>query len=119
MNGIPNEHLRVAALESCWYMKSQLLRDTDWASMAYSLEVRTPLVDWILLSCAAPRIARYGLTKQDMARTPMQSLPDDVLNRAKSGFTVPVRKWLLSDQSEYSSARGLRGWARYIYDFHQ
>ena len=77
VNGIPNEHLRVTALESCWYMKNQLLRDTDWASMAHSLEVRTPLVDWTLLNRVAPLIARYGLTKQDMARTPMKSLPDD------------------------------------------
>jgi hypothetical protein len=42
--GIQDEHLRVTALSSCWYMRNQLLRDTDWASMAHSLEVRTPLV---------------------------------------------------------------------------
>lgn len=116
VNGIQNEHLRVTALESCWYMKNQLLRDTDWASMAHSLEVRTPLVDWTLLNRMAPAIARHGLSKQDMAQTPTKPLPDDLLNRAKSGFTVPVRKWLLSDRPEYTSARGLRGWAQYVYD---
>ena len=36
---------RVAALEASLYMRNQLLRDTDWASMAHSLEVRVPLVD--------------------------------------------------------------------------
>src|SRR5215510_1014685 len=36
---------RIAVLESSLYMRNQLLRDTDWASMAHSLEVRVPLVD--------------------------------------------------------------------------
>ena len=40
---------RVATLESSLYMRNQLLRDTDWASMAHSLEVRVPLVDTELL----------------------------------------------------------------------
>ena len=34
-------------------MRNQLLRDTDWASMAHGLEVRVPLVDSVLLSSAA------------------------------------------------------------------
>jgi asparagine synthase (glutamine-hydrolysing) len=40
---------KVAALEACLYLRNQLLRDTDWASMAHSLEVRVPLVDATLL----------------------------------------------------------------------
>ncbi|WP_263840194.1 asparagine synthase (glutamine-hydrolyzing) [Salinibacter sp.] len=117
-DGISNEHLRVTALESCWYMRSQLLRDTDWASMARSLEVRTPLVDHHLLSQVAPLVAHHGLTKQDMARTPAEPLPEDLLDRPKSGFTVPVREWLLQDRPEYEDARGLRGWAQYVYNRH-
>jgi asparagine synthase (glutamine-hydrolysing) len=114
--GIENEHLQVTALESSWYMRNQLLRDTDWASMAHSLEVRTPLVDWTLLSDVAPMVARHGLTKQDMANTPARPLPEDLLERPKSGFTVPVREWLLTDRPDYEEARGLRGWAQYIYN---
>jgi asparagine synthase (glutamine-hydrolysing) len=113
---ISSEHLRVTALESCWYMRNQLLRDTDWASMAHSLEVRTPLVDNELLSRVAPLVARHGLSKQDMARTPTESLPQDLLDRPKSGFTVPVREWLLRDRPEYEDARGLRGWAQYVHN---
>jgi asparagine synthase (glutamine-hydrolysing) len=113
---IENEHLRVTALESSWYMRNQLLRDTDWASMAHSLEVRTPLVDHTVLSRVAPLVARSGLTKQDMARVPKNSLPEDLLGRPKSGFTVPVREWLLGDRPEYESARGLRGWAQHVYE---
>jgi asparagine synthase (glutamine-hydrolysing) len=113
---IKNDHLRVTALESCWYMRNQLLRDTDWASMAHSLEVRTPLVDYTLLRRLAPLIAKHGLSKNDMARTPTQSLPPDLLDRPKSGFMVPMREWLLADQPEYENARGRRGWVQYVYD---
>lgn len=36
-------HFKVSALEAIHYMRNQLLRDTDWASMSASLEVR---VQW-------------------------------------------------------------------------
>src|SRR6185436_8118432 len=45
---------RVASLEASLYMRNQLLRDADWASMAHSVEVRTPLVDIALLRQIAP-----------------------------------------------------------------
>jgi asparagine synthase (glutamine-hydrolysing) len=45
---------KVAVLESSLYMRNQLLRDADWASMAHSLEVRVPLVDATLLKATAP-----------------------------------------------------------------
>ena len=48
---------RVATLEASLYMRNQLLRDTDWASMAHSLEVRVPLVDAVLLA----KLAGMGL----------------------------------------------------------
>ena len=52
---------KVASLESSIYMRNQLLRDTDWASMAHSLEVRVPLVDAVLLRAdTAPYSAKNG-----------------------------------------------------------
>jgi asparagine synthase (glutamine-hydrolysing) len=51
-----------------------------------------------------------------MANTPARPLPEDLLERPKSGFTVPVREWLLTDRPDYEEARGLRGWAQYIYN---
>src|SRR5262249_48207315 len=51
------EHAQVAALESCWYMRHQLLRDTDWASMAHGLEVRVPFVDFVLIERLGAAIA--------------------------------------------------------------
>ncbi len=114
-DGVEDEHLQVTALESSCYMRNQLLRDTDWASMAHSLEVRTPLVDWALLRRLVPLIAQHGLSKTDIARTPTKSLPSDLLDRPKSGFRIPVTEWLRVEQSEYRNTRGMRGWLRYVY----
>ncbi len=108
--------LKISALESMWYMRNQLLRDTDWASMAHSLEVRVPLVDVALLRAVAPLlVARPDLGKHSLAETPARPLPDAILHRPKTGFTTPVRQWMLEDGTVAPSDRGLRGWARQVY----
>ncbi len=87
---------RVATLESSLYMRNQLLRDTDWASMAHSLEVRTPLVDSVLLDRLAPlgvgAIRDAG--KRLLARAPSQPVPAAITDRPKTGFTTPVAAWM-------------------------
>ena len=115
-DGLETDRLKVTALESAWYMRHQLLRDTDWASMAHSLEVRVPLVDWELLQAMASLLAAdSSLGKQDMARTPSTPLPEIILRREKTGFSIPVREWMLADQAVSAQDRGLRGWARFVY----
>src|SRR6185312_15459001 len=59
---------KVATLESSLYMRNQLLRDTDWASMAHGLEVRVPLVDPRVLDRLGPAIASSAPpSKKDLA----------------------------------------------------
>jgi asparagine synthase (glutamine-hydrolysing) len=106
ISGVTDSRSKVSLLESAWYMRNQLLRDADWAGMAHSLEIRTPLVDAALFT----KIAGRGFTKPDMARSPKIPLPNSVLNRPKTGFSIPVRNWM-QDQSE----RGVRGWAKSVY----
>ena len=116
VQGIQEPEIKVGLLQSIHYMRNQLLRDTDWASMAHSLEVRTPLVDWTLLQNVAPLRARFPeIDKQAMARTPRIPPPADVLQRRKTGFGIPVRHWLLQDLPTYND-RGLRGWAQFVAD---
>lgn len=109
---IPTDHGKVSALELIWYMRNQLLRDSDWAGMAHSLEIRTPLVDAFLFR----EIAALGASKQDMAAAPVTPLPDNVLNRPKTGFYLPVRDWLMGEETNGVLDRGYRGWARMVYD---
>jgi asparagine synthase (glutamine-hydrolysing) len=105
---------RVAALESSLYLRNQLLRDIDWASMAHSLEVRVPLVDAHLLQKIAPAlVTRRGRGKQILALAARPPLPDEVRLRRKTGFTLPIREWL---KREGVTEVGKRAWARKVYD---
>ncbi len=108
-------YARIAALESSLYLRNQVLRDIDWASMAHSLEVRVPLVDAHLLRRLAPAlVTRQGRGKQLLADAPRPPLPHAVRNRRKTGFTVPMREWLR--QQDGAAEFGKRGWARRVYE---
>lgn len=106
---------RVCALESANYMRNQLLRDADWASMAHSLELRTPLVDSVLLKQVAPymrnMLAAGG--KAALAAAPSKPLPQKVLARSKTGFVVPTGKWIAEDEKALAVNKGQasRQWA--------
>lgn len=106
--GIKAPRLKVSALEMAFYMRNQLLRDSDWAGMAHSLEIRTPLVDVELFRAVLALIkAGHPATKRDMAALPRPPLPDAVLQRPKTGFFIPVSNWLGEDS--------LLGWARRVH----
>jgi asparagine synthase (glutamine-hydrolysing) len=117
--GVNSPVNKVRALEMSWYMLNQLLRDADWAGMAHSLEIRVPLVDPVLLAGLAPALARAqgsdgAPDKAAMAATPMRKLPAAVLDRPKTGFFVPVERWIQESAergTRYPGGRGLRGWA--------
>ena len=113
--GIVSDRMKVSSLEINWYLRNQLLRDADWAGMAHSLEIRTPLVDVVLLKKLMPLLASaHPLTKQSLANSPARKLPASFLNRPKTGFKIPVREWLLQSNPEYASYRGYRGWAQAV-----
>ena len=106
-----NPFARVAALESSLYLRNQLLRDMDWASMAHSLEVRVPLVDTHLLRRIAPvLVTRRERGKQLLANAPHPPLPPEVRDRRKTGFTLPIKEWLGTKEL------GKRSWARKVYE---
>jgi len=106
---------RIATLESALYMRNQLLRDTDWASMAHSLEVRTPLVDAFLLRQLAPLLIVGGSkTKDYFAASARPPLPDYLRNRRKTGFSVPLKEWL--DLPPDGTTTRMRSWARHVFE---
>jgi asparagine synthase (glutamine-hydrolysing) len=108
---------RVAAMEAALFMRNQLLRDLDWASMAHSLELRVPLVDAFLLREVAPVVftSRRRDGKDLLARSPRTPLPAAILTRRKTGFTLPIRDWLAAEQNETSHVFGMRPWALFLY----
>jgi asparagine synthase (glutamine-hydrolysing) len=94
---------KVMVLEDAHYMRNQLLRDSDWAGMAQSLEIRVPLVDRSLTEHVAglAALGRLGNNKSALGQVLQPGLPAGILNRAKTGFTLPLWQWLRkSDEAQ-------------------
>lgn len=103
--------LAVGQIESMTYMRNQLLRDSDWASMAHSVELRTPLVDAHLLWQLQPLLGNFVRFpgKRLLANAPGRPLPESIINRRKTGFGIPVARWLAD--AGIAANDGSRGWA--------
>jgi asparagine synthase (glutamine-hydrolysing) len=134
------EHLRAATFLEPWFAKSNgsgvldasLLADTmtylpndllvkvDIASMAVSLEARSPFLDHHVIEFAASLPEEYKLrgltTKYLLKRVLKRLLPAENLERPKMGFGVPVGHWFRNEMngflrevllSEKAARRGL------------
>ena len=79
------------------YLPDDLLYKADIASMANSLELRAPLLDYELaeLALGLPDHLRLeGSTgKVALRRAFAADLPTEILSRGKAGFGVPVAQW--------------------------
>jgi asparagine synthase (glutamine-hydrolysing) len=86
----------VQALETRLYLRNQLLRDSDWASMAHSVELRVPFVDaWLQQAAAASGFAMArSLGKRGLVRRLAPGLPAELFDRRKTGFTLPSELYL-------------------------
>jgi asparagine synthase (glutamine-hydrolysing) len=108
--------LAIGQIESTTYLRNQLLRDSDWASMSHSVELRTPLVDSWLLQEMKPLLSSFSRfpNKRLLAEAPASPLPEALIRRAKTGFSIPVQAWL--KQMGRSSVDGgpSHAWAREV-----
>jgi asparagine synthase (glutamine-hydrolysing) len=79
------------------YLPEDILVKVDVASMAHSLEVRSPLLDHAFMETAAAiptdRKLGGGAAKRIYKDALRGWLPDRVLDRPKMGFAVPLREW--------------------------
>jgi asparagine synthase (glutamine-hydrolysing) len=86
----------VHVLETAGYMRNQLLRDADWASMAWSVELRVPLVDaWLRARLAGGGFApARNEGKAALVRQAAPELPAALWTRPKTGFYIPAAEWM-------------------------
>jgi asparagine synthase (glutamine-hydrolysing) len=108
--------LALSQIESMVYLRNQLLRDSDWASMDHSVELRTPLVDaWLLrdMHSLFGSFQHYP-NKRLLAQSPNHPLPEEILVRKKTGFGIPVRKWLIEMGVDEVGEGMSRGWAKHL-----
>lgn len=85
-------------------LPDNMLTKVDIASMANSLEVRAPMVDHHVMQLAASlptRLKLKGAIGKYILRKAVRGLiPDEVIERRKHGFDVPVDEWLRGDLKE-------------------
>jgi asparagine synthase (glutamine-hydrolysing) len=88
------------------YLPGDLLTKIDIATMAHSLEARSPFLDPAMMQFAASIPAPMklrGMQKKVVLRDALRSwLPDSILDRPKQGFSVPLAEWLRGDLRDYS-----------------
>jgi asparagine synthase (glutamine-hydrolysing) len=88
------------------YMSSDILTKVDRASMAFGLETRVPFLDNDVFAHAWSLPLKYkfnnNVSKFPLRKIVSKYIPDHIMERPKSGFSVPIDSWLREE---------LRPWA--------
>jgi len=87
------------------WLPDDLLVKADKMTMATSVELRVPLLDHKLLEFAASlppefKVRRFT-TKYIAKKVLEQRVPQEILNRRKTGFSVPYAAWLRNELREW------------------
>jgi asparagine synthase (glutamine-hydrolysing) len=97
-SGAKSDLERILAIDTKTYLPGDLLVKMDIATMAASLEGRSPLLDHKLIEFVSHLPAnmkfRRGVSKYLLRRLMRGVLPDEILQRPKMGFGVPVGQWM-------------------------
>jgi len=88
------------------WLAGDILVKADRMTMAHSLELRVPYLDREVMAVAA-RLARRekigaGTTKVALRQAMRGVLPQEVAERAKLAFPVPIGHWLRGEAGEYA-----------------
>jgi len=90
--------------DQTFYLPDCLMVKSDIASMANSLELRAPLMDFNLVEYAAQLPIQYrcsgSIGKWIMRETFKDLLPREILEKPKTGFSLPLGNWLREDLNE-------------------
>lgn len=88
------------------YLTDDILVKVDRMSMAVALECRAPLLDHKVLEFLAtvpPSLKlNNGVTKYLLKKSLEKKIPENILNRKKQGFRLPIEIWLKYDLKEYA-----------------
>jgi asparagine synthase (glutamine-hydrolysing) len=104
----PDHLSRIQYLDIKTYLTDDICTKVDRASMAVSLEVRSPLLDHHFMELAAriPSTLKLheGTTKYIFKEAVREMLPKQTLGRRKQGFGVPIGEWFRGEMKEMAHA---------------
>lgn len=90
-------------------LPDQVLAFVDRLSMAHSVEIRPPFLDHRLIEYAATLPGslkiRGGRVKHILKEALKDLLPDDLLDRPKEGFVLPINQWLQTQLDGFIAER--------------
>lgn len=96
------------AKDTVGYLPGDILTKVDRAAMSASLETRTPFLDSevVALAWRLPAEARIsgGTGKRVLRSILGKYVPDDLINRPKQGFSIPLDRWLRGELREWAEA---------------
>lgn len=88
-----------------YYLKDDLLVKVDRATMRYGLEARSPLLDYRLVEFALNLPVNLRMKKGHLKYLLRQALfhfvPEDLFDRPKQGFSIPLSQWLRNELKGY------------------
>jgi asparagine synthase (glutamine-hydrolysing) len=80
------------------YLPGDLLLKADIASMAHSLELRSPFLDHEVLELGVGSRPRKAVLREAFR----DLLPPEIVTRSKTGFGVPLARWFREDLRDYA-----------------
>ena len=97
---------RMLYVDTKTWLPDDLLVKADKMTMATSVELRVPLLDYQLLEFAAALPQEYKVSgwrlKRILKAALADSVPREILSRRKTGFPIPYDRWLREDLREFA-----------------
>jgi asparagine synthase (glutamine-hydrolysing) len=107
------------------YLPGDLMYKVDMASMANSLEVRSPFLDYRVIEFGLSLPSKYKVSGREnkyiLREIARSFVPKELINRPKMGFGIPRARWLREDLNEIVKEILLdeRSKSRNWYQFHK